>query len=154
MDRLIFYIRVLEEIAKNAIDKTARRVQPDMIAWQDEFLNTDNRLKNVWEEYCAQLHGENSSLLENYQDIVDDKIKVHLKYLDPSEKIAILCSSKLKVAAITEWENQIDSAVRYDDIKVDDSVVFLEIKYAVKNLAYEYESKNLQRFLGSSNEEE
>ncbi|MBX7052700.1 MAG: hypothetical protein K1X54_11740 [Flavobacteriales bacterium] len=154
MDRFIFYIHVLEGIAKNAIDKVARCVQHDMITFQDEFLNTDNGLNNVWEEYCAQLQGENSNFLENYQDIIDMKIKDHSKTLDPSEKMAIVCSSILKVSAIKNWENQIDSALRYEDVKADDSVVFLELVSAVKNLAYEYESRNLRRFLGNSDEED
>jgi hypothetical protein len=74
--------------------------------------------------------------------------------LDASENMAILCSSMLNVPSMKKWEGEIESAVRYEDVKIYPSVIFLEVQNAVKNLAYEYESKNLRRFLDNSNEEE
>jgi hypothetical protein len=154
MDKLIFYIHVLDEIALKAINKTARRLQRDMIDLRDVFLNTDHRLQNVWEEYCAQLQGEYSNYVENFQDIIDTRIHELMNNLDASENMAILCSSMLNVPSMKKWEGEIESAVRYEDVKIYPSVIFLEVQNAVKNLAYEYESKNLRRFLDNSNEEE
>ncbi len=76
---------VIRDACKDVADKVIKELE-NMPA---EMSGDDSCLKNVWEEFCAQVQGEESPFFETYRDTIDSFILDEVQELDHSVKVAI-----------------------------------------------------------------
>ncbi|MBX7052703.1 MAG: hypothetical protein K1X54_11755 [Flavobacteriales bacterium] len=156
MEKYLFYDNLLSRIGNLAIDKVAKSVQSDLMQLTEWNLSGDSGLNNTWEEYCAQIQGEDSFHLDEYLETIRNYIKKGIQVLGKEEKMAIMCKSCMDLESLGDWEKDIEIAQTPDDIIFREDVIVAEIEERISDLAREYESHSLKMYLfdNESNEEE
>ena len=119
-----------KEIAKKVVRKIKQLKDESMLLSGD-----DSGLKNVWEEYCVQIQGEESFYIHIYENIVASSIKeIYSKYPAP-----------LKQAI--NYMGSIDQSEEAEDSYNNDFFGIQETLKEVNHLAGISENKRINKYL-------
>lgn len=133
----------------NAVaDEAANRLTCQIIQWLQtlpaELSGKGSGLKNVWEEICVQVQGEESLLWDAYKETVTNDFRAKLDQLKLHEQLALWLQTDSGLRWWDEYDEKQDNAATAP-IDIEDVVLHLW-GYAWK-AADEYENRRIRRFL-------
>ena len=100
----------------------------------------DSGLKNVWEEYCVQIQGEESYYIDIYEDIVAASVKeIYTKYPVP-------------VKQAINYMGSIDQSEETEDSYNNDFFGIQETLKEVNYLAGNFENKRINNYLNNDSD--
>jgi len=103
---------------------------------------SDSGLKNIWDEICVQLQGQESALREAYVDTVKDVIAKYLAKVNRETREAIW----LQTDNGSEWEPHEDEAIPAED---GDTTEYILRDY-VLSAASNWTNHRIQKFVAKS----
>ncbi|MFN8318969.1 MAG: hypothetical protein U0V54_06040 [Saprospiraceae bacterium] len=124
-----------KEIAKKVLKKIKQLKDKSMLLSGD-----DSGLKNVWEEYCVQIQGEESYYIDIYEDIVAASVKeIYTKYPVP-------------VKQAINYMGSIDQSEETEDSYNNDFFGIQETLKEVNYLAGNFENKRINNYLNNDSD--
>jgi hypothetical protein len=130
-------------------DKISRSVVQSVITYLEGLprdcmqSGDDSPLKNVWEEYCAQVQGEESVFWDAYTDTAESALHDAVEKLDRYEKLALW----LQTDSGWDWNYDHAEDQQADElapVAIDEIVSHL--RDALDRAAADYESETLERY--------
>ncbi len=129
---------LLFDISNYYTKEIAKKVVRNMKLLKDESMllsGDDSGLKNVWEEYCVQIQGEESFYIHTYENIAAASIKeIYAKYPVP-------------VKQAINYMGSIDQSEETEDSYNHDSFGIQETLKEVNRLAGNFENKRINNYL-------
>ena len=124
-----------KEIAKKVLKKIKQLKDKSMLLSGD-----DSGLKNVWEEYCVQIQGEESYYIDIYEDIVAASVKeIYTKYPVP-------------IKQAINYMGSIDQSEEAEDSFNNDFFGIQETLKEVNHLAGNFENKRINNYLNNDSD--
>jgi hypothetical protein len=109
----------------------------------------DSPLKNIWDEVCVQVQGQESALWDYYLNVIGELIRTELTPVGAETKLAIW----LQTDQGADWEMNLESRVSEGEevpekIEVDEDglIEFILNEYVLKTAA-DYKNKRIVKFL-------
>ena len=131
---------LLFDISNYYTKEIAKKVVRNMKLLKDDSMllsGDDSGLKNVWEEYCVQIQGEESFYIDIYEDIVAASVKeIYTKYPVP-------------VKQAINYMGSIDQSEETEDSYNNDFFGIQETLKEVNRLAGNFENKRINNYLYS-----
>ena len=82
--------RIIASIGQRECKRLANKVRRELQRMTAEMLSGDDTcLKNIWDEVCIQVQGEESFFWESYEDVIDRLIRSNVEKLTPDIRQAI-----------------------------------------------------------------
>jgi hypothetical protein len=82
--------KILSDLARRACDKLSRSVVRTLTMMTDGMQSGDDTpLKNMWDEICVQVQGEQSGMWDDYEDTISSLILSKVAGLDSATQQAI-----------------------------------------------------------------
>jgi len=111
---------------------------------RDCMLSGDSGLRNIWEEICAQVQGEESCDWDTYVELIEDFIQGKVEQLPRSAQLALWVLTDEG----SDWlEDHFSDDDGDDDAPLDVESITQLVKGSVLSAAADYESPTLYRFL-------
>lgn len=109
-----------------------------------ELLSGDSSLKNVWEEICVQVQGEQSFFWENYVENMDGLLAGYVEMLDPNARLALWTLTESGRDYINDHRTDSEAGL---DIPVDADEILAMLRDGLLSAAANHESPSISRFL-------
>jgi hypothetical protein len=110
----------------------------------------DSPLKNIWDEVCVQMQGQESATWEYYLDVIRDLIRIELKPFDSETEQAIWLQTDQGADwdRDTEWkiQNEEDDIPEKMEVNQEDIIEFILNEYVLKT-ASDWKNKRIEKFL-------
>lgn len=148
-------ILLIEEMASSMIEKLARSAIQEMKRMRWALLSGDDSgLKNLWEEYVAQIRGSESIYFEEYLEAVSSYCLNEVNKLSRTEKFIIILGFDHNSTEFEEWQTDAENATSYQDVCPNNELVTSAVVHCINKIAEEYTSIRLERYLNNFDEEE
>ncbi|GMV21826.1 MAG: hypothetical protein AMXMBFR57_17750 [Acidimicrobiia bacterium] len=133
--------RLIAAVSERALRLTAARIRRALQRMGAMLRGDDSGLSSVWDEYCAQVHGEHSVFIAEYEQVVEQVAVEQLSRLPREEQAAIW----LQTDAASAWEADAED---YDGpVPVDVGDMVELVLEEVRTLAANHSNRRLERFL-------
>lgn len=135
-DQLIwrFSERATETVVRKAI--RVLRAMPGVLS------GADSELLNIWDEYCAQVQGEESTFWDEYEETVRQVVRGQCSGLEVPEREAVWLQTDRGI----DWSFDQEDGYA-GTIPVDDDDLVEHLANAVRNAAADYSNRRIERFL-------
>jgi len=125
--------RVQDAIVAEVADLAARRIVGSTIAWlkaqKAELSGDDTPLKNVWEEVCVQVHGDESVLWEVYKDTIMTDLTAKIEQLKRYKQVALWLQTDQGSKWRFDQEYEGSSSDESPPVVIDDIAEYLWAQY-------------------------
>ncbi len=128
--------------------KIKKKVIKSLQAMKDCMMSgKDGPLKNIWDEICVQVQGEESFYWDSYIDTINQCITREIVLLKEEEKQAVW----LQTDEYEEWVEQIEDEEKIDNIPcyTDEISEYILQKYVLQEAGY-YNNKRIEKYLENS----
>lgn len=133
-----FANKISEQIATGAV-RSLKKMNSD-----NEMLSGYSGLKNVWEEICVQVQGEESFYWSAYIDVMERMLYSSLERLLPHEQIA------LWVVTDEGWDYMFDyhaEDIDLSEVPVSQDESLNKLRNELLSKAADYENARISKFL-------
>lgn len=138
-----------ETLLKQLTGKVKRKLQGLDRESNMMMSSEDSNLRNVWDEFCVQVQGEQSFFYDSYLDVIESIIAELLANCTEDEKIILWTQTQ----EYEEWSESPDNdeldftdvlKMNYDEIAVCEYVL-----HEVENMACNYSTARIDKYLYS-----
>ena len=109
-----------------------------------EMLSGDSGLKNVWEEICVQVQGEQSFFWDTYVETMEGGLAGHVEMLGADARLALWTLTDSGLDYIDDHETDDEAGL---DIPVDADEIVAMLMDGLLSAAANHESPSISRFL-------
>ncbi|MDR3428080.1 hypothetical protein [Silvimonas sp.] len=106
-------------------------------------LSGDSGLANVWEEFCAQVQGEESADWSSYEDVVEELLSGFVEGLDRDAQLALWTATEPGWAYLYDHHADQDGAM---GVPLNTGDIVSKLEEEVWSAAADYESPSLYRY--------
>lgn len=136
--------------AEKACQKISRKVTGELRKMTSGMQSGDDSpLKNIWDEVCVQVQGQESSLWVYYLNVIGELIRVELKLIDPETEQTVW----LQTDQGADWDMDIEMKIQNEEevpekieASEDNIIEFILNEYILKTAA-DYKNKRIEKFL-------
>lgn len=133
--------RLIAAVSERALRLTAARIRRALQRMGAMLSGDDSGLRSVWDEYCAQVQGDHSVEIAEYEQVVDRAAVEQLSRLTAEEQTAVW----LQTDAASAWE--VDDEDYDGPVPVDAGDMVELVLEEVRTLAANHSNRRLERFL-------
>lgn len=146
---------VIQDLANSIIAKIAESAISEMKKNRDVLLSgEDSGLRNLWEEYVAQVRGGESFHYDEYQEAVENYCSSEVNKISKLEKLIVTLGADQTSQEFEEWLEESEKAIHYENILPNNAIIISEVCQQIERIAEEYTSRNIERYLNNEEEEE
>lgn len=133
--------KILEKVADKACNKISTKVIRNLQKMTDCMLSgDDSSLRNIWDEICVQVQGEESFYWDTYLDTVSSLILKEISSLDEEIKQAIWFQTEEGLY----WE---DDEEDQEDIFDEDQISEHILKEYILSAAGNWTNQRIEKYL-------
>lgn len=110
----------------------------------DEMLSGDSGLKNVWEEICVQVQGEQSFFWETYIETMESLLAGNVELLDQGSHLALWAITDEGWNFLYDHHADDEGSV---DVPINEEEIVVMLMDKLLSKAADYESPSITRFL-------
>jgi len=143
--------KIISDIAESACKIITKKVIRKLQQSKDMLSGDDTTLKNVWDEICVQVQGEESLMWDAYLDTISSFIEHEVSYLDDFTQQAIW----LQTNEGSNWDEDNEEDYDYKEnyrkkntifICHDDIVLYILNDYILSSAA-DWSNKRIREYL-------
>ena len=133
--------RLIAAVSERALRLTAARVRRALQQMSAMLSGDDSGLRSVWDEFCAQVQGDHSAEMVEYEQVVEQVAVEQLSRLTAEEQAAVW----LQTDAASDWQADAED---YDGpVTVDIGDMVELVSDEVRTLAANHSNRRIEHFL-------
>ena len=138
---------IISDLARRACNTLSRKVIRSLRKMTDCMQSGDDTfLKNIWDEICVQVQGEESVMWEDYMDIIESLILGEVAGLDAATEQAIWLQTEEGIDWSLDTENREVSEDQKVPIFCEDIAHYI-LKDFVLSDAANFTNKRIEKYL-------
>ncbi len=149
-----FQETLIREFTGLAAKRVAERARTKLRKITDTLSGDDSGLKNVWEEICVQVQGEESCYWQTYQEVMYDIVRAELESVSKLEKVALWLQTvdgSGWLCDIEEEEQNDSGSAKRTDVPAApydlDAIVEIILDEHLLPMADVYSNRNIERYI-------